>query len=557
MRLDYNEKTGGYLLYVPRSQGETVKSMMYDYGMDFSLSGSTEAEALLYTHEPYCAATFAEVATPRALASLGGIINEIEASQKTETTWRPSWTPPDRELWQFQCSDLEYAVRRKHTLDGDEPGLGKTPVAISYANEIEARHVLVVAPANIRQQWARRIREWSRMSWELGRHCVVHSITNGRRGVAPTSELSASWNIVSYDLARSPAIGRALVQNQYDLVILDEAHYLKTVDSKRTQAILGGGIKRDFDPIVSKCEHMLMLTGTPLPNRPREAYTMARALCWDSIDWASEDTFRDRFNPSMMIEGTREDGTDYKFIDERSGRHSELQNRLRANFMTRHLKKDVLPQLKMPIYDLITLDADKAIKQALEAERMMDINPDNLEGANAAVLGHIAVVRRMMGIAMAPHIAAYLDMLILGGEEKLTVFAWHIEVLNILEEALQKHGVVRIDGRTSPSRKDALIQHFIKSPEVKFCIGNIQSMGTGTDGLQEVCTHALIAEPSWTPGENIQCFDRLHRFGQEGQVLGDIFVAQGSVAERVLASALRKLMVTDAALDRKWQAPAW
>ena len=33
---------------------------------------------------------------------------------------------------------------------------------------------------------------------------------------------------------------------------------------------------------------------------------------------------------------------------------------------------------------------------------LLDIDPENLEGADAEVLGHIAVVRRMMGIALAP-----------------------------------------------------------------------------------------------------------------------------------------------------------
>lgn len=555
MRLDYNEKTKGFALYVPRSDAELVKSLMFEFGMDFSVSGSTDSEAMLFTYEPFCAVTFIEVATPRARAVLGRIANEIALSSAQETWWTPSWTPPDKALWPFQCADLEYALRRKHCLVGDQPGLGKTPVAISYANEIEARHVLVVAPANIRLQWARRIREWSRMSWELGRHCVVHSITSGRRGVAPTAELEATWNIVSYDLARQPAIGRALARNRYDLIIADEAHYLKTTDSKRTRAIFGGGLEenRDFPPIMDSAEHFMGLTGTPLPNRPREAYTMARAINWDSIDWLSEDGFRDRFNPSMMVEGERKDGTPFTYVDERSGRHSELQNRLRASFMTRHLKRDVLTQLAIPSYDLIEVEADGAIKKALAAEKLLDINPDDLEGANAAVLGHIAVVRHQMGVAMAPHVADYLEMLIDGGEEKLVVFAWHIEVLDILENRLKKHGLVRIDGRTSPSRKDYLVnQVFVQDPGVKFCIGNIQSMGTGTDGLQEVCTHALIAEASWTPGENVQCFDRLDRMGQTGQVQGDIFVVPGSISERVLAGALRKLHVTDAALDRKF-----
>jgi SNF2 family DNA or RNA helicase len=86
---------------------------------------------------------------------------------------------------------------------------------------------------------------------------------------------------------------------------------------------------------------------------------------------------------------------------------------------------------------------------------------------------------------------------------------------------------------------------------MRFIIGNVLSLGTGTDGLQDVCSHALLAEADWTHGNNVQCFDRLDRGGQRAQVQGDIFVAPGSIAEKVLASALRKAQVTFKALDRR------
>lgn len=551
MELDFNSHTGAFLLRIPRTEGPAIRAAMEEYGLDFSMPASTQDTAVLFTHEPFCAASYAHVATPRALEQLGGIIDEIEASMALDTAWQPEWTPPDHELWDFQRADLAYAVRRKNTLIGDQPGLGKTPIAISFANEIRAKHVLVVAPANIRGQWAKRIREWSRMSWTLGRDCVVHPITTSRRGTAPPSECAATWNIVSYDLARTASIGKALARERFDLLILDEGHYLKTIDSKRTRAIMGGGHERLFDPIIDQCERSLVLTGTPLPNRPREAYTLARGLCWDAIDWMSEDRFKERFNPSRMVEGVRADGTEYRYVDERSGRHGELQNRLRGNFMTRHRKREVMTQLKMPTYDLIEIDETRAIKQALEAESLLDIDPDNFENSDAAILGHVAVVRRLMGIAMAPQVSDYLEMLAIGGEEKMVVFGWHIEVLSMLEERLAKYGVRKIDGRCSPAKKDRYVQEFINDPSITFIIGNIQSMGTGTDGLQQVASHALIAEPSWTPGENLQCIDRLDRGGQLNAVQADIFVVPGSLAERILASALRKLQVTDAALDRR------
>jgi len=219
--------------------------------------------------------------------------------------------------------------------------------------------------------------------------------------------------------------------------------------------------------------------------------------------------------------------------------------------MTRHLKREVMPWLKMPVYDLIQLEETTAVKQALQAESLLDIDPEDLEGADAEILGHVAVVRKQMGIALAPQVADYVDMLIEGGEEKLVIFAWHIEVLNILENKWRKHGVVRIDGSTSATERQRRVDEFRKNPKIQIIVGNIQSMGVGVDGLQEVAWHALIAEPDWTPGNNVQAFDRLDRGGQRGTVQGDIFVAPGSFAERVLASALRKMQTTHKALDAR------
>lgn len=560
MKLDFVPKTGAYTLWVPRSTGLDVKELMLDHGLDLSASASTSDTACLFTREPYAAATFRDHATPEARARLGNLISEIDASWRSEGHAHIK-CPPDQELWPFQIADLEYALRRTNTLVADQPGLGKTPVAICYANEISAKRVLVVCPANIRLQWCKRIREWTTMRWPY----IVYPILHGRAGVHP----QANWTVVSYDLIRTEAVGKAIARGTYDLLIIDEAHYLKTIDSERTHAIFGDlatgwmrkpiregkdivGYDRWFPAIASRCGSILALTGTPLPNRPREAYTIARNLNWDSIDWMSYDHFAERFNPSMKVERVNpETGKTSFYIDERTGRHAELQNRLRGNFMTRHLKRDVMPQLKLPLLDIIMMEETGPVKQALQAESLLDIDPETLDIKNVEVMGHVAVVRRMMGIALAPQVADYVDMLLDGGEEKVVVFGWHIEVLNILQQRLAKHGVIRIDGSVAPGKKQLLVDIFCGDRSKRVLLGNLQSVGTGTDGLQTVASHAVFAECSWTPGENEQGIDRLDRGLQTQTVQADFLVAPNSIAEKILANALRKRQTTHKALDKR------
>ena len=219
MKLDYNAATNDFILRVPRKGGADIQDLIRNHGFDFSLPASTDNEAVLFTKEPYCAATFWEYTTERAKQQLGVIYAEIAASWKQESSGHFR-CPPDKELWPFQKADLEYALRRRNTLVGDQPGLGKTPIAICYANEIAAKRVLVICPASIRIQWMNKIREWSTMSYPM----IAHPILHGRHGVNP----DANWTVVSYELARSEAIGKALAKGTYDLLILDEAHYLVT-----------------------------------------------------------------------------------------------------------------------------------------------------------------------------------------------------------------------------------------------------------------------------------------------------------------------------------------
>ena len=571
LKLDYYEKTGNFVLRVPRNE-QHVRTLMQEHGLNFSETASTPNEAVLFTADPYAAATFHRDATEAALCKVKWIVDEVKQSWSTDSDaiYR---VPCDRELWPFQKADLAYALRRRNSLIGDQPGLGKTPTAIAFANEIRAKRVLVIVPANIRLQWCKRIREWST---ELGWRGIVYPILKGKNGVHP----NADWTVVSYDLARDPNVGAALAKQHYDLVIIDEAHYVKNNESQRTHAVFGdstGTFRRPrkddagnwdgktydtcFTALAARGERVLALTGTPLPNRPREAYTLARGLCFDAIDWMSEDRFRNRFNPSQMIHGERADGTHYQYKREEVGRSHELQNRLRSNFMVRHEKhgpNGVLKQLKLPIYDIVLVDETSAVKQALEAESMLDIDPEDddlFKNKDEKVMGDIARVRHMMGLAIAPLAADYTRMVLDGGEDKVCVFGWHILALDILERAFVKWGFnpVRIDGSVGPQKRADRVEFFQKQRSCRVMLGNIQSIGTGTDGLQEVCSRVIFPEQSWVHGENQQAVDRLDRGGQERTVLADFLVAPGSLGEKILSGSLKKARDTHKVLDSQFK----
>jgi SNF2 family DNA or RNA helicase len=363
---------------------------------------------------------------------------------------------------------------------------------------------------------------------------IVYPILKSADGVHP----KAAWTVISYDLFRSEPIRAAIARHSFDLIILDEAHYLKTATSQRTEALIGErGLAFD-------CGSILALTGTPLPNRPRECFTLANALCPDAIDFMTETEFQSRFNPSEV----RESSNGGRYLVEKQGRLFELQNRLRVNFMVRRQKRDVLEQLPEIRYDILHVEENADIKKALEAEKLLNIDPNDLDHVSPKLMGPISTIRKMMGVAKAPLAAEYINYVVESGEDKIVVFGWHIEVLNILQEALAKHGVVRVDGSTSALRRQLAVDEFVTGSP-KIFLGNLKSVGVGVDGLQHVCNRGIFAENSWTPADNDQGVGRLERIGQKNGILIEFLVAPGSLDEKVLSTSLRKLRAIHSSLD--------
>lgn len=535
MILDYVEKTNRFVLRVPRKH-ELVNEIVKEHGLDFSTTASTMDEAVLIPRNPYAALTYSDAATPAASRQLGPLLPELAASRSLGSSTRypvgAGAVEAGHDLYPFQRAGLDYVLRRSHALIGDFPGLGKTPMGIVAANAMRAKRVVVICPANIRLQWARQIRLWSTMEGRF----LVYPICRGADGVHPKAE----WTVVSYDLVGSESIGSQLARIRPDLVILDEAHYLKTPTTRRTRSIFGErGLAHNSGAV-------LALTGTPLPNRPKECFTLSQGLCWEAIDYMSEDAFTSRFNPSVVKEG-KNGG---RYVIEKTGRLLELQNRLRANFMVRRQKREVLTQLPAISHEIAYVDETDGVRKALEAERLLDINPEDLSGCSMEQRGHIATVRRMMGVAKAPLAADYAADILEGGEDKLVVFGWHIEVLDILQKKLAKYGVCRVDGSTSARGRQQAVDDFVTG-KPRIFLGNLQSIGVGVDGLQKVCSRGLFAECSWTPSDNDQGVGRLERIGQSNGILFEYLVAPGSLDERVLQSSLRKLRDIDTTLDRK------
>ena len=527
MILDYNPQKRLFYWHGKATKADLDRAL--ELGLDYSTTASKNGKRVWLTPHKYAAVTLWDDASNEARFELALIKGEIDASHEKEWSGTRIALPDDQELMPYQSAGVNYALRRSGVLIGDQPGLGKTAQAIAIANEMRAKRILVVCPAAVRLQWPKEIKRFA-----LG-DTRCYPIIKTSNGVSPL----ARWTIISYDLARGTLLP-SLRREKWDLVIMDEAHSLKTPSAARTQAMFGKTEHRDgsahhIEGIAENVGKVVALTGTPLPNRPRECYTLARGLDHGCIDYLSEDGFSERFNPASQY-------------GEQSGRLPELYARLRSHIMVRRMKRDVLTQLPPVRYEIEYVEETGAVKAALHAESMLEFDPDSFD-SRVPIDGEVSTVRREMGLAKAPHVVDRVKMMLEGGVDKLVLFGWHREVLDIWGEKLQKFNPVRIDGSTSSKGKEAAKHKFINDPDCRLIYGNMLSMGVGTDGLQKVANVLVVGENSWVPGDNQQAVDRLDRFGQEDSVLALFLVAQGSIDERIVSQAAKKTIITHKALD--------
>lgn len=488
------------------------------------------------TDNPYEALRFLADCQPvsnELAALLSPLAHSVSMSNARFSGFEPV-IPEDMELMAFQKAGVRYALDREHTLIGDEPGLGKTAQALAIGNTVSARRTLIVCPAGVRFHWRDETLAWA----------VVPSAVRPTpwvvRRAADGLHPRASHVIISYDLCRDRGFQRVLSSCLWDHLIIDEAHYLKTPASQRTRAIFGtlSGERRPH--ISAAADRITALTGTPLPNRPRECYTLARSLCWESIDWLSMERFLSRYNPTNFASPLRLD---------------ELRLRLRSYFMARRRKYEVMPQLPRKTYRVETVTASGAVGRVVRAERELVGCPETYKElleilkARGLAMGHLATLRRELGEAMAPVMASLVADRLDGGVFKIGVFAHHIGVIEMLKDKLSEFEPVCITGSTTMPQRHEAVRRFVRDAGCRVFIGQLQAAGTGVDGLQHAASEVVIVEPSWVPGENEQCVDRFHRIGQERAVTATFLVAEGSLTERILRTSAKKALHLRIALD--------
>ncbi len=135
---------------------------------------------------------------------------------------------------------------------------------------------------------------------------------------------------------------------------------------------------------------------------------------------------------------------------------------------------------------------------------------------------------------------------VLENEDKVIVFAHHLEVLHEIYEHFKDKAVI-LTGESSLKERDEAIQKFQNDPNIRVFVGSIRAAGTGI--TLTASSTVVFAELDWTPAVMTQAEDRAHRIGQTSEVSIYHIVIDNSIDAYIAEKLIEKQEYMDALLE--------
>ncbi len=448
------------------------------------------------------------------------------------------------QLHDFQFEDVRRINRDfdGRCLIGSEVGLGKTVTSLCYADRYlsdVSGPIICVVPAHLKLTWSRE--------------CLKHfgwraEILSGQRVPPegyPVSDDPNRVYVINYDILCPPNWRRGsnlpldswlrwLLRLRPRLLIADEGHYLGNHGTTRTSAVR---------KLARKCPHVLILTGTPIANKPPQLWPLLNILnphLYPSRhDFCSEYTHARRQWYGWEYKGARN--------------LESLHARLESEVMVRRRKADVMDQLPAVTNTVIPIEVDLREYRRAESnfvgwlESEQPLMARNV--AKAEELSKLHFLKRMAGRLKLNAVMRWVDDFLTDTDSKLLLGAIHYAVTTPLMEEFGKRAV-NVNGKMNDRQKQHAFDRFNTDRTCRLLIGNVQAAGTGWS-CTSTSDGALIELP-WVPGEVTQFTGRLHGIsrGKEGVPVHMRFLVAQDTVEMDICNLLQiKHMWSRRAID--------
>lgn len=433
----------------------------------------------------------------------------------------------------YAHTDSTLTTLKRGVLIADEMGLGKTIEAIGIINlHPELRKVLIVVPSSLKINWRNELRKWL--------------VDDRTVGVAKGSTLpDTDIIVINFEILKQNH--HALITRNFDLLVIDEAHNVRNVNTQRYNFL---------KPLAAK--HVVALTGTPIWNKAEDMWALLTLLC-----------------PPEELAERWSDWRKFRYCVGKPNLQAQLNRRLRENLMIRRMKAEVLRELPPKLRQVVELPATGAAYQAVQAELSAYTARQNRLGElrSAVLLARVnedkeayhkalselryeaqvsfeelSKVRHQTVLAKLDHIVAHLkDLHEEDPTRKVIFFAHHRDVLETVSR--QFSGAPIVMGGMSPEAKQAAVDRFNTDPSAWLICGSIRAMGLGFNMTSS--SWVVFGELDWTPATVTQCEDRTHRLGQTAEnIMVQHLTLEGSLDARMAEIILEKQRVMDGAVGQ-------
>ncbi len=428
---------------------------------------------------------------------------------------------------------------RGRALLADEVGMGKTIEACMVLKEYMMRQmvksVLILAPTPLVSQW----REELKTKFNLD---FLSTDDPGAR-----TEGERFWEhpqiVASINIAKSVKNFHAVTAREYDLVIVDEAHHLKNRNTLNWRLV--NSLKKRF---------LLLLTATPVENNLLELYNLITLLKPGQLKTISE------FKEAFMTKG---DPTDPKNREQLKGLLNQVMIR-----NTRAVSNIQIPPRFAETIRIAPTPHETELYQRV-SDLVRDINQSD-GTKNKMVLKHLlaeagsspaAVEKTLVELmgksdltnAQTHEIQAIRNLcrsmgntgknamtlkLFSASNEKMIIFVKYRATLDHVSEMLSWHGISHslFHGQMSNAKKDEEIENFKSHHPI------LVTTELGGEGRNlQFCRRMINYDLPWNPMRIEQRIGRIHRIGQEKEVLIYNLCGAGTVEDYILEILDKKI----------------
>jgi SWI/SNF-related matrix-associated actin-dependent regulator 1 of chromatin subfamily A len=389
-----------------------------------------------------------------------------------------------------QKEAIQKLVENKKFILADDMGLGKTTSTIIAAIEANSKKILIICPATLKINWKREIENYSDKS--------VY-IAEGKNFSS-----DADYVIINYDIIKNfhdpkKKTDSQIINSNFDLVIVDEAHYIKNGSAQRTKLI---------NDIVKSVERLWLLSGTPMTSRPMDYFNLlslvdspaAKNWMAYAIRYCSGYQFNAGGRKIWNVTG--------------SSNLEELRDRTSGTIL-RRLKEDVLDlpdKIITPVY--LRLKSKNYEEVMGEYYDWYDKNPDDSKSLTVQFT-KLTKIRQIIADEKISQTIELAENIIEQGK-KVIIFCNFTDSLNKICEHFGK-SAVKVDGSMSKPSRQHSVDEFQDNEKIKVFVGNIKAAGVG---ITLTAAEAVIMNDlSFVPSDHAQAEDRAYRYGQKNNVL--------------------------------------